>query len=328
MNEEKTPKWISGFWRRVGAFLIDTIVLGLVGQGLGLFLEGFFVEIGAWGRLIGFVIALVYFGVMNSAVANGQTLGKKALKLRVVNTDNRPISLLRSFGRYCVIGIPFFLNGAQFPNEAMSSFWPYILTPVVLGGVASIIYLYVFNRVTRQSLHDLLFGTYVVNAGIEMKNVGYLWRPHLIVVGLFFVAAAIAPVFTSDLIHQESFADLMASREALMKNPTVSNAAIYYGKNTVTTAKTGTKETTYLSSDVFLKSNLTSNKQLARELAEILANNYRQALAKDIIQINLIYGYDIGIASKWNKYPHRFSPNEFRGNTQTPIMSGRSPTNP
>ena len=72
--------WISGFWRRIGAFVIDSILLGLLGLLLGLFLEDFFVEIGGWGRFIGFVIAILYFGEMNSKVADGQTIGKKALK--------------------------------------------------------------------------------------------------------------------------------------------------------------------------------------------------------------------------------------------------------
>jgi uncharacterized RDD family membrane protein YckC len=99
MIEEKELTWISGFWRRIGAFLIDSIVLGLAGLGLGLFLEEFFVEIGEWGRLVGFSIALVYFGVMNSTIANGQSLGKRALKLRVVNIESKPISLIRSIGQ-------------------------------------------------------------------------------------------------------------------------------------------------------------------------------------------------------------------------------------
>ena len=65
MNEGKELKWISGFWRRVVAFFVDTLILGVVGLALGLFLESFFVQMGAWGRLVGFSIALIYFGVMS-----------------------------------------------------------------------------------------------------------------------------------------------------------------------------------------------------------------------------------------------------------------------
>ena len=61
MTEEVELKWISGFWRRIGALIIDTLILGIAGIVLGLFLESTFVLIGAWGRLVGFSIALIYF---------------------------------------------------------------------------------------------------------------------------------------------------------------------------------------------------------------------------------------------------------------------------
>ena len=76
MTEENNMRWISGFWRRVGALFIDTIILGIVGLGLGFALETQFVELGGWGRFVGFFIALVYFGVMNSSISGGQTFGK------------------------------------------------------------------------------------------------------------------------------------------------------------------------------------------------------------------------------------------------------------
>jgi len=314
MAEEKELMWISGFWRRIGAFLIDSIILGLVGLGLGLVLEELFVEIGVWGRFIGFLIALIYFGVMNSSIANGQTLGKKALKLRVVNSGNLSISVIRSFGRYSIIGIPFFLNGAQFSIDTISSFWLYVLSLVIFGGLFSIAYLYLFNRVTRQSLHDLAFGTYVVNIGIDSQNVGKIWNPHLIVVGLLFLTAAIVPIFTSDLARQEPFAELLKSIENLQANPSVNHATVSFGKSSVSTVKTGTSETSFVSAQVFLQENQTSNAELARELAESLMKSYRQALEKDLIVIVLVYGYDIGIASKWNSHSHRFNPSELSSN--------------
>ena len=176
MTEENELRWISGYWRRIGAFVIDSIVLGVVGTFLGFFLEDVFIDLGGWGRLLGFVIALLYFGIMNSKVSNGQTLGKKALKIRVVDSENQSISLLKSLGRYSIIGIPFFLNNAQFPFEVLISFWMYILSFIVFGGLFSIFYLYTFNRVTRQSLHDLVFKTYVVNVGSDKQEIDDVWK--------------------------------------------------------------------------------------------------------------------------------------------------------
>ncbi|WP_413701976.1 RDD family protein [Psychromonas sp. KJ10-10] len=69
--EEVQEKWICGFWRRIGALFIDTLVLGIFGYIVGLFLEDTFVQIGGWGRLIGFAVSISYFGIMNSALSNG-----------------------------------------------------------------------------------------------------------------------------------------------------------------------------------------------------------------------------------------------------------------
>ena len=311
MTEENQAKWISGFWRRLGAFVIDLIILGLFGLGLGLLLEDVFVALGAWGRAVGFVIALVYFGVLNSQLASGQTLGKKVLNIRVVNADNQPISLPRSFGRFCIIGVPFFLNNAQFPPEMLTSWWAYLLSIGIIGGLFAIAYLFIFNRHTRQSLHDLVVGSYVVKTGVAKQQVTAVWRPHIVVVSLLFAISAIVPLFMSGLLQQQQFADLLKSQQIIQDNPAVSYASVYFGKNVTSTVRTGTMETTYVSAQVFLKQNETNNTQLARDLARVIAAHYREVLEKDLLEINLIYGYDIGIASKWNNHAYRFNPGEF-----------------
>ena len=127
-------RWISGFWRRIGALLLDSAVLGIAGLGLGLVLEEQFVELGGWGRLVGFSVALLYFGVCNSNVAGGQTFGKRLLKIRVVDAENQPVGLPRSFLRFVILGAPIFLNGAQFSNSVMTSILLYPLSIIVFGG--------------------------------------------------------------------------------------------------------------------------------------------------------------------------------------------------
>jgi uncharacterized RDD family membrane protein YckC len=308
MTEEKQPKWISGFWRRIGALTIDTIILGIIGQSLGFFAEALLVEIGVWGRLVGFTIALVYFGILNSKIGNGQTLGKRLLKIKVVDLSGELISPLKSLIRYSVLAVPFSLNGAPFPDEIMFSFAKYILSLSVFGGLLSIIYLYIFNRITRQSLHDIFTGTYVVNMAIEKQSIGNVWKPHYILVSLFFIAALVVPYFTGNLAKQEPFSDLLKSRNQLMKNHVVQNASISYGKSTFSSANSGTTETKYVSAQVYLSKDETSNEELAKSLAISIVENYPDALAKDTINMNLIYGFDIGIASKWNSHGHRFNP--------------------
>lgn len=311
MTEENELKWISGYWRRIGAFVIDFILLGVVGIGLGIFLEDVFIGIGVWGRLFGFVIALLYFGIMNSEISNGQTLGKKALKIKVVNADNKSISLLNSLGRYSIIGIPFFLNNAQFPIEVLTSFWMFVLSFIIFGGLFSILYLYTFNRVTRQSLHDLVFKTYVVNVEVDKQEVSNVWKTHFLVVGLLFLTSAIVPVFTLNLAQQEPFSELLNGLKAISENPSVNYALVSYG-----TSSSNNGKTTFVSAQVFLKKNDTGNAELSRELAKTLARNCNLVVDKDVISINLIYGYDIGIASKWNRNSYAYDPKNIDNNKE------------
>jgi len=174
--------WIAGFWRRIGALLIDLLILGFVGFLLGLALENYFVQIAGWGRLVGFSIALIYFGILNSSINNGQTVGKALLKINVVDSNNKYISILKSFLRYCFLGIPFYLNNARFSDELLFSPLIYLFSFMVFGGLISIIYLYIFNRHTRQSLHDVVLGTYVTNKESNKNSLAPIWKPHYVVI--------------------------------------------------------------------------------------------------------------------------------------------------
>jgi len=311
MSEQKQLKWISGFWRRIGAFSVDIIILGVVGLVLGLLFEQIFVEMGGWGRLVGFVVTLLYFGVMNSEVASGQTIGKKLLNIRVVDDGNKSIGIVRSFVRYSVLGIPFFLNNAHISDEIMFSSWIYVLSFVIFGGGFSIIYLYIFNRNTRQSLHDLIVGTFVVNVGVQKQNIDKVWRPHIIVTAILFLAAAVVPMYTMDLAQQEPFANLMSGRSAIMKNPQV-----MYANAAVNKSLTSDSKLQYLSAVVYLNEEQTKNNELAKKLATELTEAYGGIQENDFVVIKLVYGYDIGISSSWNSFVYRFKPNEIQSSNQ------------
>ncbi len=303
-----TKKWISGFWRRIGAFFIDSLMLGAVGLGLGFFLEKQFVQLGGWGRFVGFFIALFYFGLLNSKIGNGQTIGKKILNIRVVNNDNQTIDLIQSIARYSIFGVPYFLNGAHFTTEAMKSFWVYPICFIIFGGLLSAIYLYVFNRATRQSLHDLAVGTYVVNSKVEKTSVGPVWRTHLIVVSILFLASAIAPVFLSKLMQKELFKDLIEAQEMLSEQPAVNYVAVSSTITSLITDSEDKKNTKYFSARVFIDNASVTDTAFAKKLATILATKNSRAPKVDFIQIILIYGYDIGISSSWISRSHDFRP--------------------
>ena len=311
--EEVQEKWICGFWRRIGALFIDTLVLGVFGYVVGLFLEDTFVQLGGWGRLVGFVVSITYFAVMNSYLSNGQTIGKKLLNIRVVDASNSTISLPKSFVRYSFIAVPFSLNGAQITNEALLSYLMYPLSFIIFGGLFSISYLYIFNRVTRQSLHDLAVGTYVVNSEASSEELPSVWKPHLAVVTGLFIVAALVPVLTSDIAKTDPFKGLLITQAAINNIESVKYAGVTEGSTTYTSSDSGTNTTTYVNTQAFLSNNNVDDSGFAKKLAKIIINTYPESLNKDFIQVTLTYGYDIGIASKWNSYHHRFNPQELKG---------------
>jgi uncharacterized RDD family membrane protein YckC len=155
---------ICGFGQRLGAFIIDLMLLWMVGKILGFFFFEPFARMGEWGIFIGFAIALLYFGILNSAVRQGQTFGKSWMRIRVVDRDSRPISLKKSFIRSTVIiSLLWSIYITTLLDFFNSPVWPGITFEVLSTSFRlMLVLLYIFNRQTRQSLHDLVVGSYVV----------------------------------------------------------------------------------------------------------------------------------------------------------------------
>src|ERR1700694_930957 len=145
-TDDKEVNPIAGFWRRVLGVFVDILILGAVGVFLGAFFSEVFVQMGPWGRAVGFSIALLYFGLMNSRIFGGQTLGKRAAKTKVVNGNGEPLSLSNSFLRYLILGVPFFLNQAHISPALLFSWVGTLFSVLVFGFGGSIIYLIIFNR--------------------------------------------------------------------------------------------------------------------------------------------------------------------------------------
>jgi uncharacterized RDD family membrane protein YckC len=83
----------AGFWRRFAAAFIDGILLGVIGVILLAALKSV-------GYAIDIVIGLAYYTYLEGG-PRGQTLGKRALGIRVVDFDSGgPIGYGRAFVRY------------------------------------------------------------------------------------------------------------------------------------------------------------------------------------------------------------------------------------
>ena len=152
-----------GFWRRVGAALIDGVILWLVQQGLSPILGLFLPQLQAlpdpnlqpdafWQALWPFLLTLwiiatvprlIYEVGMTASPWQG-TVGKMALGLQVVGLDGARLGLWRATGRYfakipsaLILGIGFFMVG-----------W----------------------TERKQGLHDMIAGTLVVKKGTMSQS--------------------------------------------------------------------------------------------------------------------------------------------------------------
>ena len=93
-----------GFLTRALSLIVDTILLGIVNGILtGVLLEGDF----ARGQGLGTILGLAYYVYFWSSAGGGQTLGMKALGIKVVKTDGSPLSVTGAIIRYVGLIIAF-----------------------------------------------------------------------------------------------------------------------------------------------------------------------------------------------------------------------------
>lgn len=296
----------SGFWRRLLAFAIDGLVLGVAGAIAGFLLFDALAGLGVYGRLIGFAVALSYFGLFNSRLGGGQTPGKRLLAIRTTRLDGSLLSVPRSLARYAVIGVPFFLNNAPLPMEVVLSPMAYVLSLVVFGGLLSIAYLLVFNRKTRRSLHDYAVGSWVVRADARQPPAALpaFWRGHAVVVGVLMLAALMAPL-AAQRVSQEMpvFADLLPAVDAINAEPGVQFANVKSGFHSGTAGRL-----TFTAAEVTLAHSGVDDEAFARRLAERLLEVSPRLGDRDLVAVTLRYGFDLGIASGWRTQQFRFPP--------------------
>ena len=157
---------VGSLWRRFIAYALDAFVLGIVGSGIGAVFYDRLARLGSWGRLVGFSVSFVYFAVLDSEIGNGQTLGKRWLRLRVIDRSGSPISLARSLLRTLIFVIPPSLYGLKLAESRTPSIVISLVFMVVWWVGGATLYLIAFNHRTRQGIHDIAVGSCVANAEV------------------------------------------------------------------------------------------------------------------------------------------------------------------
>ncbi len=234
----KTPP-IGSFWSRLLALAVDLGLLFVVGSLLGALFADRLAQLGSWGRLVGFALVVSYFGLLNSRMGQGQTWGKRLLGVRVVGAKGELISLGRSLLRTAPLGAVWLMDSSITGGNPIGD-------GIALGLWLGLIYWYVFNWETRQSLHDLVVGTYVVrDEAAGSISLGHPRRLHFISFGILI---AIGIGYHIGLYLYAPTFDLIAVQKKLNQVDGVRGVAVQTG----TTYGGSTVEHTYLMATVLL----------------------------------------------------------------------------
>jgi uncharacterized RDD family membrane protein YckC len=291
----------AGFWRRFAAFAVDALLLGLFGYLLGTLFYDALAELGFRGRIIGFLIALVYFAVLDSRIGRGRTPGKRLFGIRVVGRDGQPIGLLRAALRYCVLAPPLFLNGTPIPanvlvSPSVSELLLALLASLAMFGLGlSIVYLLIFNRPARRSLHDLLAASYVLDRDAALRPAPPLRRLHVIAIGVIALLSLTVPFAVQGLAQTPALAAITHVQQAVADEPGISEVAVAIG----TASGLGQPKT----APPLRVMSITARSKLEQDFEALAARMVARALeaepemkALDSISVQTFYGFDLGIA--------------------------------
>ncbi|HLY07216.1 MAG TPA: RDD family protein [Rhizomicrobium sp.] len=292
------PAQIAGFWRRIFALLIDMALLACVGIVIGVLAFRQVAAFGQGGRLIGAVITLLYYGLLNSRLGGGATPGKRLLGLCVVDREGNPVSPMRSLLRTAVFWTPYYLNGVFFPGLAPTQPLGIVVgffdAVIVFGGIGLIIYLYLFNRRTRQSLHDLIAATFVVTRESVHRPVERrFWRAHLAIAGgcglliLLLSVTALKFLWSS---QTRTLNQLTALVQVVNSRP-----GVEYTQARISTFYSSSMTRTALVINVRLRGVPRSLEATRDEIADAVLRASPSILGEQNLGVTVSYGYDLGI---------------------------------
>jgi uncharacterized RDD family membrane protein YckC len=126
----------AGFWVRTFAYIIDAIGVGIVSGAIASIIGG-----GPTGNAstgLNLLFGLAYFCYFWSAQGGGQTLGMRALNVKVVRTDGSALTLTQALIRYVGLVVSFIC--------------------LFIGVI------WVAFDADKQGWHDKIAGTYVIRA--------------------------------------------------------------------------------------------------------------------------------------------------------------------
>jgi len=171
-NITRAPKLpVAGFWVRIIAFVVDTILLGFLLYGLSLIAREPLLAMGPWATWLAAAAIAAYFFLGDGPIGKGRTVGKLLMQIRTVDArDGGPVSLDRAAIRALILLPPYFwMQGFiapslhPFPTSLTEMMILGAFPLVTLGLILAQIVHVAFNP-TKQGIHDVAGRTLVLAA--------------------------------------------------------------------------------------------------------------------------------------------------------------------
>jgi uncharacterized RDD family membrane protein YckC len=272
-------RYIAGFWRRLFAFLIDAFLVSIPCLLLGYGFHGFFSGSSRWAAAMGLVITLPYFAILGSSIGRGQTVGQRLTGIEVVDAQGNHLPLGKSLLRYSIL-----LVSLAFANAFLPA---YMAWPLGMALVATI-YLYLFNTRTRESLHDLAAGSFVVETlrtgGLEGRR---LWLGHWAILGALGIVGIVSMAL---IMHTAPMTEETAVERALLDSGEFQEVGVM-----VRTHYPGHE--TDLQLTVKCKSKPMDYGKAAKEIVTIAEGADPEASQQGLISVNFKEGFNVGFVS-------------------------------
>jgi tetratricopeptide (TPR) repeat protein/uncharacterized RDD family membrane protein YckC len=316
---------ICGFWRRCHAIAIDASILGVGGFIAGHFLFDAFASLGRWGRFLGLAIELSYFGFLNSSIGGGQTAGKRIMSIRVIDRSGAYLSPGRSLARAAILCTPFTLNGESLPVFNSGVVVNTLLSVVVFGGMGAIVYLYIFNRATRQSLHDLLVGSYVASSPVQGSLVPRpVWPGHFAVLAVALAGiVGMVTIVVPRILNNVPIESIMSAQRTLEAQPTIKIASVSMG-----TSWSGGHTTRYATVQAVVFPKPAAFERTAQSIARQLLMELPAVAQIDTLTVQVTYGYDIGISRYSERETFNWSPKDLLPRPKDALLPAIERTGP
>lgn len=299
---------IAGFWRRLAAAIVDWVALGVPAYVVAYLFFDQLAALGQEGRVFGAALSLGYFGFLNSNLGGGQTLGKRLLGIRVVGASGAPIGLPRAMLRWLVLALPFYLNGVDLSRYVegdrafMQTGIGALTLLAVFGFGMAHAYLYVFNRKTRQSLHDLFAESYVVRVG-SGEVTARVWPVHVAIAVALLTVSAVLPAFVQQLSRtiasDETFAAMNAIAEDIEKDPRVLEASVSSQSGTAWSSGDSDKTTT--TSELLVSVQVPKRSDdvapILLDVGRVVLRHAPDLLGNEKLTVSIVVGFDVGLVS-------------------------------